>query len=290
MFKQSFIAFAAVAFVTAVLGAAERATVVLKDGTRQNGQLVFHGSGQRNIIDDHVNLGEGGKEKSWPLDQVALIDFGAGEVTSADIQQLADQSHLLVLRGGERQRGKLVNIVRGDTLQWQNEGGQTQEYSVRDVARVLLSADAVRRLNPQQSAGVQPSAEDDGPTPSGAIRVDGRRWVSTGLRVRKGERVSFTTTGRVQVSPDQAHIAGPDGNPAVPSSNLPVPEMAVGGLIARVDDSSAFPIGSNRNPIAMPKDGVLMLGVNDSEYGDNSGGFTVTVDAAGQSGQARRRR
>lgn len=289
MFRQSLSVCAVVALSMAVLGAAERATVVLKDGSRQNGQLVFHGSGARNIIDDYVNLGEGGAEKSWPLDQIALIDFGGGEVTAADIQQLVDPSHLLVLRAGERQRGRLVNIVRGDTVQWQNEGGQAQEYAVRDVARVLLSADAVRRLNPQQSASAQSSAEGDESVPVGAVRVEGRRWVSTGLRVRKGERVAFTATGRVQVSPDQAHTAGPDGNPAVPSANLPVPEMAVGGLIARVGDSAPFPIGANRDPIAMPKDGLLMLGVNDSEYGDNSGAFTVTATIAGQGRQIRRR-
>lgn len=287
MFRRSITALAVAACLTSAAVAAERATVVLKDGSRQSGELVFHGANQRNIIDDFVNLGNAGTEKGVPLDQVALIDFGAGEVTAADLQQLDDRSHLLVLRGNVRQRGKLLNIVRGDTLQWQNESGQSQEYAVRDVARVILSAEAARRLNPQQAAAAPASNDDEGPAPRGAIRVDARRWVSTGMRVRKGDLVAFRTTGRVQVSPDQAHTSGPDGNPAVPGANLLVPGMPVGGLIARVDDSEPFPIGSNSTPIAMPENGLLMLGVNDSEHGDNSGAFTVEVDTDTRRGRRR---
>jgi hypothetical protein len=287
MFRQSFAALAVAACLTTSAVAAERATVVLKDGSRQSGELVFHGSNQRNIIDDFVNLGNAGQEKGVPLDQVALIDFGAGDVTAADLQQLDERSHLLVLRGNVRQRGKLLNIVRGDTLQWQNESGQSQEYAVRDVARVILNAEAARRLHPQQAAAVPASNDDDGPVPSGAVRVDARRWVSSGMRVRKGDMVAFRTTGRVQVSPDQAHTSGPDGNPNVPGANLLVPEMPVGGLIGRVDDSEPFPIGSNRAPIAMPENGLLMLGVNDSEHGDNSGAFTVEIDTDAARGRRR---
>ena len=54
--------------------------------------------------------------------------------------------------------------------------------------------------------------------------------------------------------------------------------MPVGGLIAKVGNTAPFPIGSNTQPIVMPADGRLMLGVNDNELGDNSGYFTVAVN------------
>jgi len=48
-------------------------------------------------------------------------------------------------------------------------------------------------------------------------------------------------------------------------------------LIGKVGAMAPFPIGSNTQPIVMPADGRLMLGVNDNELGDNSGFFSVTV-------------
>ena len=53
--------------------------------------------------------------------------------------------------------------------------------------------------------------------------------------------------------------------------------MPVGGLIGQVGNSAPFPIGSNAQPIRMPANGTLMLGVNDNELGDNSGIFTVAI-------------
>jgi hypothetical protein len=53
--------------------------------------------------------------------------------------------------------------------------------------------------------------------------------------------------------------------------------MPVGGLIGKVGNSAPFPIGSNTQPIVMPADGVLMLGVNDNQLGDNSGAFSVMI-------------
>ena len=47
------------------------------------------------------------------------------------------------------QRGRLVNLVNGDTVQWQNEAGQAQQYGIRDVSRIFLNAQASRQLFPQ---------------------------------------------------------------------------------------------------------------------------------------------
>ena len=260
--------------------AAERATFVLTDGSRHSGEVVFHGSGNRNIIDNFLNLGEGGQEKTFPVDQVAIIDFAGGQPTAAEFQQLpADNGDLLVLRGGGTHRGKLVNLINGDTLLWQNEAGEAQQYAIRDVARVYLNPQAARRIYPQY-ASVAPAtgAVVNTPVPQGAIQVlANQQWVTTGVGVRKGQRVAFSATGQIQFSPDSAHVAGPDGNPAVQTPGMPVAAMAAGGLIGRVGNSQPFPIGSNRQPIVMPATGALELGVNDTIVGDNAGWFVVTL-------------
>ncbi len=278
------------------LAAAERATFVLTDGSRQSGEVVFHGSGNRNIVDNFLNLGEGGRERTFPVDQVALIDFAGGEPSAADFSQLpTGAGHLLVMRGGNAQRGKLINLTNGDTVQWQNESGQDQQFAIRDVARIYLDASAARRLYPQFANAAPTStrgsdADADTSVPRGAVRVSGNQdWTPTGVRVSRGQRVAFSATGQIQVSTDPGHTAGPDGNPNVPAAaGVPVPEMPVGGLIARVGSGPAFPIGSNREPIAMPAAGQLMLGINDGHVSDNTGAFAVML-SNDRSGSGRRR-
>lgn len=289
MLKRTLVAATVIAAAMTSVRAAERATFVLTDGSRHSGEVVFHGSGNRNLIDNHLNLGEGGRESTYPVDQVVMIDFAGGEPTAADFAGLATaQEQVIVLRNVGPQRGQLANLVNGDTVQWEGANGQSQQFAIRDVARIYLDPAAARRIFPQL-ANAAPAATatsgnaglDDPVAPRGSIRVRANEaWTSTGVRVMKGQRVSFSATGEAQFSTDAGHRAGPDGSDAMKSPNYPVPAMPVGGLIGKVGDSAPFPIGSNREPIVMPASGQLMLGVNDDFVTDNTGGFVVTLSNA----------
>jgi hypothetical protein len=289
MIRHMVIAATMAAGLSAAAFAAERATFVLTDGSRQSGEIAFHGSGNRNIIDNYLNLAvPGSPDKTFPKDQVAMIDFDGGQPVPAEFQQLpASGGNLIVLRNGQMQRGELVNLINGDTVQWQNEAGQTQQYAVRDVSRIYLNPDAARRIYPQVASAAQsqqtPTTGTIDNPPSGGLRIPAnQQWVPTGIMVRKGQRVAFSASGQVHFSQEQAHVAGPDGNPSVQVSGLPVREMSVGGLIGRVGNSQPFPIGANRQPIVMPEAGLLMLGVNDTNVSDNSGEFVVSLQNAGR--------
>ena len=112
----------------------------------------------------------------------------------------------------------------------------------------------------------------------GAVRVDAnQQWTNTGIDVRTGDSVAFRASGRIDFGQGPTQTAGPDGNDSLKSGAYPVGAMPVGGLIGRVGNSAPFPIGSNTQPIRMPADGTLMLGVNDNEVGDNSGFFSVVI-------------
>ena len=107
-----------------------------------------------------------------------------------------DDAHLLVLRSGGMQRGRLVNLINGDTVQWQNEAGHAQQYGIPDVARIFLNARASRQLFPQLAASADTAASSSSSTneslPRGAVRVSAdQRWVPTGLRVSRGQWVRF---------------------------------------------------------------------------------------------------
>ena len=121
-------------------------------------------------------------------------------------------------------------------------------------------------------------------TRRGGISVSGNRpWTDTGIEVRRGDLVSFSATGEVTVqtgnSRQRQTVAGPDGAVRIRESrnNYPYPDMAVGGLIARVGRGRAFGVGTITEPISMPDNGRLYLGINDDEFGDNGGAFSVGI-------------
>jgi hypothetical protein len=113
---------------------------------------------------------------------------------------------------------------------------------------------------------------------AGSLRVRASvPWTNARLMVRKGQLVSFETVGTVFFSLDEGATAGPDGTASSRRNSrlFPVPGLGVCGLIFRVGNGPAFPIGSNSRPIVMPANGQLYLGINDSEFNDNSGFFRV---------------
>ena len=110
----------------------------------------------------------------------------------------------------------------------------------------------------------------------GAVRVPAAGgWVSTGMRVRKGEYVMFNTTGEVQVSDNRSDRAHAAGTPRM-APGSPLPSVGAGALIGRVGNSPAFAIG-DQTSVPMPFDGVLYLMVNDDERSDNAGQFMVSL-------------
>jgi hypothetical protein len=263
--------------------AAERATFILIDGERKSGTVVFHTPSRENLINGNLNLGtDNGREQTFPVDQVAVIDFVGGRPSPVEVQELpADNTNLLVLRSGDSQRGRLVNLVGGDTVRWQNEAGQQQQYAIRDVARIYLNPDRARTaMNLNGGAGTAVGTAGTAATAlePGAIRIAANQpWTNTGITVKKGDRVAFRATGQIAFGQSPGQTAGPDGSGDLKNPNYPVPIMPVGGLVGKVGNTAPFPIGSNTQPIVMPADGQLMLGVNDNELGDNGGFFSVVV-------------
>jgi hypothetical protein len=268
-----------------VLAANQRATFILTDGERKSGQVVYHGDQRENLINGYLNLSNdtGGPEFTFPVGQVAVIDFVGGQPQATELSQLPASGHLLALRTGQTQTGTFVNMIGGDTLIWRNQAGDTQQYALNDVSRVYLNPQSARIAFNYSGSGATAGAVGTAGTvpPAGAVQVQANQaWNDAGITVKKGDRVSFNTSGQIAYGPGMT--AGPDGNPSMRQPTYPVAAMPAGGLIGRVGNGQPFPIGSNTQPIVMPNDGRLMLGVNDNELGDNSGAFTVTVTKIGR--------
>jgi len=117
------------------------------------------------------------------------------------------------------------------------------------------------------------------------INVPGTsRGIDAGIDVRAGDQITFSATGTVVVG-RRAGETGPDGLRSAGFGAVvnarPVPTAGLGALIAYIrmpngQMSQAYLIGSNLTT-TVPTDGRLFLAVNDDDYSDNSGSFSVRI-------------
>ncbi len=269
--------FATICAAVLVLGVAvsqaqQSATLKLKSGTTLVGELVDLGG-------VGFTFRVGNDERRIPADQVAEIDFGGAEApTPAAAVSLSGGQSLVLLRNGQTFQGELYD-VGGTTplrLTFRTATGERE-----------VSSDQVRRIYLRP---VTASAAAAAATPAGrAIRtvtVSARTaWTATGVTVRRGETVDFEATGTIGFTPrnDQATPAG-STNRSLFDTKAPLPSASQGALIGRVGSTrfggrtggQVFLIG-DRTSVAMPADGELFLGVNDSGLNDNSGSFQVKI-------------
>jgi hypothetical protein len=280
--------------------AVDRATFILTDGERKSGTVVFHGGQNENLINGHLNLGvDNGNDMTFPMEQVAVIDFVGGQPPNTELSQLGTR-HMLVTRDGATQQGRFVNMIGGNTLLWDNLAGQRQQFAISDVSRVYLNPQSARiafnYTAPVTAAGAAPVAQAAPATQAAravTVHVDATQpWTDTGLSVNQGDRVSFQASGQIQVNSRQ--VATPDGSSVTASNRsrqgnrgdgsrdggYPIANAPVGALVGRIGNSEPFGIGTQTQPLVMPESGHLMLGVNDNDLSDNSGSFAVIVSGA----------
>lgn len=266
MVKRTILALSVAALtVTGVAQAQESATLVMRSGERINCQLVDLGGVGFTI---RVN----GQERQVPTNDVAVIDFTGATMTDADWALASGGQQVLWLRNGQTVQGQLYDIGGTTPLKitFKTSSGD-REFSSSEIGRIVLS----RPDNVVATTGTQAQlAPGTGP----GIAVSARQaWTPTGLTVRKGEVVTFNTTGEVQLSTDASDIATAAGaKSARYAPNSPMPRILAGALIGRIGNGAPFPIG-NQTSIAMPAAGQLFLGINDDELGDNQGEFRVDV-------------
>jgi hypothetical protein len=257
----------------------------MTNGDRHTGQLFY---------DTGTNVGviANGQKRMYPVRDIAVILYTPGDPSRDELMQLPTsgnppelERHTLVMRNGRILKGKVYHW-ESDAVIFDTTAGRAT-YHANDVARLYLNGPPARNvfnsiLNPQNAGNNPPPGHGRGRgrggDPQARVRVEANRaWTDTGLVVNAGERLSFNVNGTVAIGTGAGMTAGPDGNKEMPPNvRFPVPNMAVGGLIARIGSGRPFAIGSARS-IEMPDGGRLFLGVNDDHFEDNSDGFDVEV-------------
>jgi hypothetical protein len=117
------------------------------------------------------------------------------------------------------------------------------------------------------------------------VRADGASngWTNTGLVVRNGQRLRITAMG--QVSLGNGRSSQPAGITSLSDRDKLMADEPTGGLIAVIgDDNNDFVfIGRTRDFVAQ-RDGVLFLGVNESNLNDNTGAYDAVIEAEATGG------
>jgi len=208
--------------------------------------------------------------------------------------------------------GKLIGAIGNDASSPIIELGSTREFTADRNGRLFLTANRgsfadargawdvqVRR---ERGAGARDIDDDRSPGirsrdrfPGGPGRGPGRverdlsvpgnsRGVDAGIDIRSGDQITFTATGTI-VAGQRAGTVGPEGGRSTGFGSIigtrPVPTAGVGALIGYIrmldgQNSQPFFIGSSLTWTA-PADGRLYLLVNDDNYNDNSGAFSVHI-------------
>jgi hypothetical protein len=252
----------------------DRATIQMRDGTKVEGRIEELDRGTlflRVTLDDQRRIAVG---------SIALIDRvgGASGLPETEVSEARDADQLLMLAGGSSVKGHLVQIIGGKGSS--DPGPRAYVFRTTDGRDVRYTPDQVARIYmgsyPFQAA-VTGSPAVNNTLPAGGVRVPANTaWISTGLVVRKGDRVTFAATGEVQLSTNTADRAKSAGAlRSAPQSALPT--VNAGALIGRVGlGGTPFGIG-DQTLVPMPENGLLYLSVNDGERSDNSGEFIVVV-------------
>ena len=253
--------------VAASLAAAAPATLILRSGDRVRCDLVDLNAGGFVV---RVN----GVEQRFAPGDVAAIVFTDTQIPASETSRVQEGRAFVVMNSGDSFYGSLADI--GGTsplrLSFRTADGN-REVNSGEVARIYF----LRWEGMTAAASPEQPALDPGG--DGIVVPANPCWTNTGRTVRQGQRVVFTGTGEVQLSPDSNDIAGVAGSrTGRTSTGGPLPGSLAGALVGRVGNSRPFGIGDQTAALGMPASGQLFLGVNDDYCGDNRGQFKVQIN------------
>lgn len=103
------------------------------------------------------------------------------------------------------------------------------------------------------------------------------RWLDTGIEVKIGQEILFEANGSIYI--DAKNMVYQDGEEFVNwNKKKPMPNQPTGAIIGKVGKKGRyFYIGNDKAPFQMGSKGRLYIGVNDYNFTDNKGEFSVTV-------------
>ena len=128
------------------------------------------------------------------------------------------------------------------------------------------------------------SRKNAGPVRSATIDVIGKRdWTSTGLIVKRGDRIRINASGAVTLDPASGRMTGPEGTTDITDGKKLMADQPTGALIGVIGaDNDDFIFIGKSSEFTATRDGLLFLSVNEGNLGDNVGAFKALIEVQSQ--------
>jgi hypothetical protein len=199
----------------------------------------------------------------------SAIVFAAAALVHADT---------LVMNDGRRLYGELLG-VHGREIEFEERAGsrrRTIRIQRNDIDRIEFDGE-FRRARRDDARDESFVGVTRGMRERQVVVSARESWTDTGIDVRAGQQIYFSSQGETRWGPDRRDGAeGERNSPANPGR--PLPDRPAAALIGRVGDRSQyFFIGGDAGPFRARDAGRLYLGINDDVLTDNSGNLRVTV-------------
>lgn len=253
---------------TGLFAQGQRATIVMRSGESHPALNIGYFDSRGLIVRTSFE-----QEPTFPIDQVAYIDFGGGAAPAS----VPAAPHAVVKKDGSVVTGTVTRIAHvsdDQSTPWNvsiTTPSGPQTISSNDISRIYFSPSSTAVGTAGQAASASGVAD------MRVVTLDGKQqgWIPTGITVRRGQVVRFNATGQVTLSLNPGDDATPSGVQRTDPAS-PMPQTATGALIGRINNGRPFGIGS-QTQVTMPESGQLFLGINDSSFSDNAGAFRVEI-------------
>ncbi len=116
------------------------------------------------------------------------------------------------------------------------------------------------------------------------VDVSSRKdWTSSGLIVKRGDRIRVTASGSITLDPVSGRTCGPEGISDLADPKKLLPDQPTGALIAVISsDNDDFIFLGRSGEFTATRDGLLFLSVNEGLLSDNVGTFKAVVEVLAQ--------
>lgn len=226
-------------------------TIRLRDGSVIRGEVVGFGEGQFTVL-----IGSGARNGRRSRVTLYAEDVEAIEFDSAT--------------------GATSSVTTGNEPGFNTSTSGTNTRPTLQTPRASDTAAATPDDSSSEPASTSPAPAFRS-TPV-RVRADdtSNGWTNTGITVRRGQLVRISATGRVTLG--QGRTANPAGVRTIADSGKLMRDEPTGALIAVIgDNNDEFIFIGARREFTAQRDGVLFLGVNEANLGDNTGSYEATI-------------
>jgi len=132
----------------------------------------------------------------------------------------------------------------------------------------------------ESSEPEKPSRKLSGPVKTVSVDVVGKRdWTSSGLLVKRGDRIHISSTGTVTIDPASGRTSGPEGLADIADPKKLMPDQPTGALIGVIGaDNDDFIFLGRSTEFTAARDGLLFLSVNEGTLADNTGTYKAVIE------------